>query len=563
MTAEGFNLTPKTLIGIIDHMPDLVHTLQGNDLGFYKIIAEAWGIELNAPDAHAALPVVTHALRSPQIFQEMIDLLPPQAFEALEILLENEGRLPWAVFCRRFGELRAMGAGRRDRERPDLNPISATEVLWYRALVGKAFMGLPPEPQEYAYIPDEFLEYLQPFVQKDLSPLGRPASPTECAHTRPARDRILDHTCTLLAALRLGFQLSTLESAQWSIPPAYLLALLRAAALVDAANLPQPDLARAFLETSRAQALVLLAQAWLNSQTLNDLRFVPALEFEGDWQNYPLETRRKLMDWLSQLPQDGWWSLPAFIAAVKEREPDFQRPGGDYDSWFVRPAGSTSYLRGFTTWDDVDGALIRFLICGPLHWLGFLDLAAPDKTAAPAAFRPSAWALALWHNQPPAGLPAEIAHLRVTSAGEVRVPVLIPRSARYQIARFCQWESENREEYIYQLTPASLERARLQGLKTAHLTTLLRRHSANPLPPTFIQALERWEKFGAQASLGKASLLRVTAPEILTALRKTRANRFLGELLSPSAVLIRPGGEETVLAALAEMGYLAESKLDV
>jgi hypothetical protein len=152
----------------------------------------------------------------------------------------------------------------------------------------------------------------------------------------------------------------------------------------------------------------------------------------------------------------------------------------------------------------------------------------------------------------------ETAQLRLSSDGRLRIPPLFPRSARYLIARFCQWEGNKEGEYYYRLAPSSLERARQQGLKVAHLINLLRRHSATPLPPSLVQALERWEKFGAQASLEKAVLLRVAAPEILAALRKTRAGRFLGEQLNPTTVEIRPGGEETVQAALAEIGFLGE-----
>ncbi len=544
-------------------MPDLTHTLQANDPGFHKIIAEAWGIELAATEPHALVTELVLALRSPQLFQEMMEILPQTAAEALHALFASEGRLPWAAFCRRFGELRAVGAGRRDRERPDLHPISTTEILWYRALIGKAFMNLPPEPQEYAYIPDEFLALLQPAVQVISSPVGRPASPAEIAHHQPVTDNILDHACTLLAALRLGMQLPLPECVGWPIPCAYLLALLHAAGLVDAEGMPQAERARVFLEAPRAEALAMLTQGWLSSPVVNDLRFVSHLQFEGDWQNHPLETRAHLMDWLSQIPQDTWWSLSAFIAGVKERYPDFQRPAGDYDSWFIRSTLTNSYLRGFSSWDEVDGALLGFLITGALHWLGFVDLACADPAGAPTAFRFSAWAQALWHSQPPEGLPEEKAQLRVSGSARVRVPALAPRSVRYQVARFCQWESSSEEEYLYHLTPASLERARLQGLKPAHLTALLRRHGAHPVPPSLLQSLEHWEKFGAQASLGQVCLLRVTAPEILAALRKTRASRFLGELLSPTAVLIRKGGEEAVLDALAEIGYLAEAVLDV
>ena len=103
-------------------MPDLLHTLQGNDLGFLKMVASAWGIDLTSPDAHTGLPVLTTAMLNHFSGDGNHRGAAPEAQRALQELLENEGRLSWAIFTRRFGEVRAMGAARRDRERPDLKP---------------------------------------------------------------------------------------------------------------------------------------------------------------------------------------------------------------------------------------------------------------------------------------------------------------------------------------------------------------------------------------------------------------------------------------------------------
>ncbi len=50
-------------------MPDLEHTLQGHDLAFLKMVAEAWGLELSAPDAQSALPQLVEALHDPTLVQ--------------------------------------------------------------------------------------------------------------------------------------------------------------------------------------------------------------------------------------------------------------------------------------------------------------------------------------------------------------------------------------------------------------------------------------------------------------------------------------------------------------
>jgi hypothetical protein len=150
--------------------------------------------------------------------------------------------------------------------------------------------------------------------------------------------------------------------------------------------------------------------------------------------------------------------------------------------------------------------------------------------------------------------------------GRLVVPALVPRTVRYQVARFCVWESDQESEshadYRYRITPASLERAKAQGLRPAQLIGLLRRYSVGPLPLALVQALERWENTGTQALLEQVVLLRVTSPDILTALRKTRAARCLGESLNETTVSIRPGTQEQVLACLMEIGYLAEARIE-
>ena len=133
----------------------------------------------------------------------------------------------------------------------------------------------------------------------------------------------------------------------------------------------------------------------------------------------------------------------------------------------------------------------------------------------------------------------------------------VPRRVRYQLARFCDWEKETPDEYLYQVSAGSLTRARQQGLTVSQLLALLNRHS-KAVPPSLVKALERWDKGGSEARLERLVILRVTSAEVLQALRKSRASRFLGEPLGPTTVAIKPGAAQKVLAALAELGYLGE-----
>lgn len=538
-------------------MPDLTQTLQGHDLGFLKMIANAWGIELNAPDVHVALPLLINGIQDAELLEEIIESLPAGAQNALRDLLVNEGRLPWSQFSRRYGDLRVMGAARRDRERPDLQPASPAEMLWYRALIGKAFLNISSEPQEYAYIPDDLVEFLPDLSTENTPVLGRAASPAETVTIIPASDHILDDTCSLLATLR-SRAAAEVPPEGYSIPLEPLTELLHCAGLINFKGQVVPEEVRVFLESSRAEALLRLVAAWKNSLTLNELRWLPGLVFDGEWSNRPQPVRQKVLDLLSHLPQDRWWNIGAFRSAVKEHQPDYLRTAGEYESWFIKHQGSSEYLKGFAAWDEIDGALLEFFITSPLHWLGFFDLAAPNHTTTPVSFRPTAWAQALWHDAPPEKLPVEDKLIQVSYDGTVQVPRLAPRAARYQIARFARWTGFQNDQYTYQLTPHSLQAAVKQGLRHEHLINLIKKHSSHPLPPTLIKALQNLEQQGVQAEMESVLLLNVTSSEILEQLQNGEARRFIVRLINPTTAVIRASGARQVQAALAKLGYLTK-----
>ncbi len=441
-------------------MPDLMHSLQGRDLGFLRIIALLWGIELKGADMRSAQVELVEAMLSRDLVCEVVEALPLEAHQGLQSILQADGRLPWAMFTRRSGTVREMGPARRDRERPHLAPVSPAEILWYRGFICRAFFDTSGEPQEFAYIPED-LAPLLPALRSAEEPLpGRAASPYECASQSPSTDRILDQACTLLAALRNGESLDDLLEPEASVPWKILHQLISTAGLLEASGMPHPETGRAFLEAPRSEALLVLVTPWLASQTFNELRQLEGLACEGEWSNDPVRARRAVLEFLARVPSGQWWSLPAFIASIKERYPDFQRPAGDYDSWFIRDLASGEYLRGFATWDAVDGALIRYLITGPLFWLGMANLARPSPNGEPSAFQVTPAAAAMLAGTAPPDGAGETATVQAVSSGKIKVPRLVPRPVRYQLARFGVYTGFTGDTYTYQVSPAALERAR-------------------------------------------------------------------------------------------------------
>jgi len=531
-------------------MPDLIHSLLKQDIGHLHIIAEFWGLELESTDVAAAREELSASLLDASLLAELMDSLSPQADSAITEVVNSGGRLAWQAFTRKYGDIREMGAGRRDRERPHLKPSSTAEILFYRGLLARAFFETDKGSQEFAYIPDDLLLLIEGRRDGQLpeitGALGRPVSPREKGKVLPANDLILDDATTILAALRTS-------RSDWPLQDASRQSDLRLQDLLTTAklikkNTLQPEVVKAFLEAPRKDALKMLQDAWLQSTSFNELKLMPGIVCEGKWTNQPQETREFLLNLLDAIPDGKWWSLNSFIRDLKQKYADFQRPAGDYDSWFIKRESDGQYLRGFSYWDQVDGALVKYFITDILHWLGQVDVSVAEDTAEPVAFRISAFESAK----------EEKGKISVSSNGKISVERFAPRAMRYQIARFCEWEESIGEQYRYQITAQSLKHAKEQGLKAEQLLALLVRHTNNKVPPALVKALKRWEVNGTEARVEAQVVLRVSKPEVLEELRKSRAAKFLGEILSPTAVIVKGGAIQQVMDALAELGLFAD-----
>ena len=361
-----------------------------------------------------------------------------------------------------------------------------------------------------------------------------------------------------MAEGKLDPNLLEAQRQEWPIPPDTLAALLRSAGILDEQNVPRSDPTRDFLEAPRAEALAQLAAAWLSSREFDDLLLIPHLIADSEFPHSPLEMRQSALELLRSLPADQWWRLPALISAVRTQQPSFLRPKGDYDTWYLKDIRSNQYLRGIEYWEQVEGEYLRYLITGPLHWLGMVELAASQPDAPREAFRFSPWFPQLIAGQPPAFPWQEDQSPTLDSQGQILVPRLSPRAARYLIARFCEWGPIKRGQYSYSLTPSSLRQAEAQGLKLKHLLGVLQRYNSSPLPPNTLQALKRWQDHGTQISFQQSVVLRVNHPAVLEKLQSSPAKRFLGAPLGPTTITVSPGALDKVREILISLGYLSE-----
>ncbi len=548
--------------------------LRDYDLDMLHIIAGRWDVDLPAGDARAAAAVLSGAMLAPDAAGAVWARLGDAERGALQTLHGSGGQMTAAQFGRIFGEIREMGPTRRKKETPYLDPISLAEQLYYRGLIAQGFdQNEAGVIQAHIYIPSNLRDALPFTAAETEASLIQPAAPPP-APVAAVEGAAVDDLTTLLAYVQTN-PLGTLRGAdhvalrphlRGSGTPARLDFLLGAAAGMGLVA-PQADggdtlhlvraPARAWLEAPRAEQLRRLVRGWYESTQYQDLRHVPGLTYEeGGAPHDPTLARQAVFHFLAALPPGEWWSLDAFIAMMKEEAPDFQRPTGDWESWYIRDAEGGGYLHGFESWDRVDGALVRHILTGPMHWLALTEIGGDREVFHVNETGLAALGLSTWEQapDPPAAL-------EVQAGGTVKVPHTLSRYDRFQLARVAEWQGAAGDMYTYTLTPASLRRAAAQGVTAAHVRAFLRRASGEDLPEALAAALERWEAGGEPVLLHRPVVLQTDSFETMERLKnEPQINRCLGRPLGPAAVVVRPGMWRALRDALHHAGVLAEVK---
>lgn len=542
-------------------MADLLQSLMEQDLGFLQIIADSWHVESPVMDSPQERAALVRRMLEPVTFTRMVAELPEEAGKALSELQQNDGRILWNIFIRKFGEVREFGSSRRDREQPYLQPVSPVEVLWYRALISRAFMKKSGSLQEFAFIPSDILEQLPP----PLITIPAPQLQANKSHSQDylaagCSDGIVDHCCTLLAAKRSGDSVNISNHLQISGDHGnFLNTLLQSAKLLDNNGNPAPEESKQHLESQRGPAWQFLFRSWSTSILFRDLFSIPDLIVEKAEEFVPNKPREYILELISSLPVGEWIDISDFIGHIKEISAEFLRPDGNFDSWLIRSVDTGEYLNGFLHWAEVEGAYIRHLLQGPLFWLGIIDLGFSSHARVPGTFRVTGAGHMLLLGSTPTGRD-ENGRIKFKAGSQILCPLLLPRWVRYLLARMAEWQEFNTDGFTYQFTPQSLAAARKQTLRVTHLETLLRKYGSVPPTPSLIRALQRWEDHGGEVSLEIMQVLRVTSPEILQEIMKSKAARYLAEPLGPTAIVMKPGAMEKVTRLLIESGYLGEIK---
>jgi len=545
-------------------MPSLVKYLSSIDHDLLNRIARYWEIEVESGDLKKIETELAAAMTNRQKVGEMIEIMPPGTKPAWDSLLAKSNRIPWSEFSHQYGSIRELGPAARERENPDQHPINAAEYLYYRGLIGRGFMDAKPEPREFAFIPDEIASLFQEKASTTTVTGVRPVPLSEIKRHQGGNTRLLDHMTDWLAQLRMDQKLEDDYFDRAQINPQFLVSLATGLKLVTAGLEPFPEKIGTFLQSDRILLLKHFFQLWKTSEEINDLLMLPGLVFEGNWRYDPVFSRQVILQQVTNFDLQTWFSLSSFVSRVKMEFPDFLRPAGNFDNWSIRKKDSREYLSGREHWDDVEGAYIHYLIAGPLHWLGIVDLAYESSAPAPIAFRISPLAGYLLKPDLPVPTMAPETAAKLLSDLTIVMPVNSSRLLRYQVGRFTKIITNSVSETRFQISADSLTTAEKHGLKVDQLLQLLEKQGKLPLPVSYKKLAERWDQRRVEVRMEKATLLRTEDPEVIRILMENpRTARLIRENLTEKVITIEPAGMDVVKKVLLEAGILSQIELDV
>jgi len=313
--------------------------------------------------------------------------------------------------------------------------------------------------------------------------------------------------------------------------------------------------ARGWLTAAPAEQLAVLQDAWHKDPTWIDLCQVPGLRCDdaGGWlaRYDPVAVRGAFLDLLSRCPPDAWWTVDSFVAAVKQAHPDFQRPDGDYESWYIREADPErgEYLSGFASWDAVEGSLIRDLLGGILSWLRVV------RVAPGGACRLAEVGLRLLGLPAPPAEEARPAPIVVRPDFCVEVPGPGDLYTRFQLERFADRKGE--APCLYSLTAAGLGRALGRNVQVEQILAFLGQATGGSLPANVAGQLRLWAGRFGQVELEEMVLLRTRSERALkelSVLPETRA--YVTRQISPMTALVRKEDLPALRRALQALGFL-------
>ncbi len=483
-----------------------------------EAIAEGWGISLTDEQVPEIVERLVVEMTNGEAVRMVLGRLNDLEREALAYVI-HIGQVKAHVLARKCGHIRRLGPGRLEWEPAWHSPASATERLWFLGLICREY-GVDEEYHgEMFFIPPEILTVLPPMPSPvpifQLEPVAPPRT------VRDDQDALAHDVFLVLSYLRnhdvrakkgvlAQHELVNLRPRLRHGTPQrlrFLHHICEQASLIrrEAGTWQPTGQAAAWLKEAPLARRQVLYRTWLEDVNWNDLCLMPAVSCEDTgWRNNPILARKSLAHYLHRCPLDVWVSVDSFVESIHEVEPDFLRPDGDYDSWYIRDVQTGQYLMGYRNWDKVEGTLIRYLLGRPLLWLGLLAIGYAQEGEKPDSFRLT---------EGGAGI-LELREMETSKVKGVRdeesvlcrivvqpnFQVVVPHEASWYdcflLERFARWLDEEQGTAHYVIDTASIRASLQKGITVRQIQAFLLRVTGGQVPPQVLRTLRSWARGG-------------------------------------------------------------------
>ena len=546
--------------------------LYRTEIRFLPVIASFWLRLQSTPNYEELIRMLCERMLDRKILQrfseneEYSDLL-----NGIRLLISGGGQVEVERFEESMGPFRVAGLEKILREKMWQSPISVTEKLWYRGIIYRQDRMIDGAVKECYIVPDDLLQRFSLLIppengtelkNKQPDVTVRPAIPSETKHVSPEENKLIDVFC-LAAALKRDEKPLIIPGLEISDNyQRFLEMLLKDGGFFTGSTDVDTEAIRSFLIQNRTAAQIHLTAAWRKASEYCELTETDELTVlqlpKFDYQ----KPRERVIQIISSLEGDTWWSLNGLINAVKNSFPMFLRNSFSEEQWRITDKEGND-LNGMGAWYQLEGAYLRFLLLGPLQWLGVVRIGYADLDGKEAAaFRISKNGLFLLTESENDVIPEKILakpNLEqdlpgISSDGAISCSNKVPRYFRYMCARYCEIDSFNKHNTtVFQITPSSLGNASSKGLKRTAFLQLLLRFSRNKVPPALENMLSVSNKSELPAVIYNATILSVPDENIFRdLLEASRLGKWILQQINPTSVLIDPKGIKDIRRFLME-----------
>ncbi|MCB0086189.1 MAG: hypothetical protein KDE47_34850, partial [Caldilineaceae bacterium] len=316
----------------------------------------------------------------------------------------------------------------------------------------------------------------------------------------------------------------------------FVLALLTAANVVQAGSpiTLWPEGKQAYLQRPEAEQRALLARTYFSLENWTELWEL--LRMDGDLQlkrvirsfyhqgtpqliyHHLMQARNLVLRTLAHLPDNRWVPLSELQSLLRTLWPDFEREQHSptspfaynrYSSWYLARGGTRLNAAQEADWMVAQWPFIRFMLTGPLSWLGLADVAMRQNE--PVAVRLHGLADLYWARVAAPPFPTGVAGQQAAGAASASAPAdattpalavtdatisvnpsAISARAHALFDKIAVLEDAAPGNFVYRLNVEAVHQTFENGQALADLADEWQTHFQHPMPEEIRAQLTAW-----------------------------------------------------------------------